>query len=72
MDPYAINEAACRGRQRRFLAEIGRLDLEFAVVTGRETIQWLSGALVRAPYEPVAVLRADGHVLLVLPERQLG
>jgi Xaa-Pro aminopeptidase len=72
MDPYAINEAACRGRQRKFLAEIGKLDLELAVVTGRETIQWLTGTLVRAPYEPVAVLRADGHVLLVLPERQLG
>ena len=51
---------------------IGELDLELAVLTGRETIQWLTGALVRAPYEPVAVLRADGHVLLVLPERQLG
>ncbi|MEX2093243.1 MAG: Xaa-Pro peptidase family protein [Pirellulales bacterium] len=72
MDPYAINEAACRGRQRKFLAEISQQDIELAVVTGRETIQWLTGALVRAPYEPVAVLRADGHCLLVLPERQIG
>ena len=64
MDPYAINEAGCRGRQRRLIAAIGELDLELAVLTGRETIEWLTGALVRAPYEPVAVLRADGHVLL--------
>ena len=72
MDPYAISEAGCRGRQGRLIAAIGELDLDWAVLTGRETIQWLTGALVRYPYEPVAVLRADGHVLLVLPERQLG
>jgi Xaa-Pro aminopeptidase len=51
---------------------IGELGLEVAVLSSRETIQWLTGALIRAPYEPVVVLRADGHCLLVLPERQLG
>ena len=72
MDPYAINEAGCRGRQQRLIAAIGELDLDWAVLTGRETIHWLTGALVRYPYEPVAILRADGHCMLVLPERQLG
>ena len=72
MDPYAVNEAACRGRQRKFLDAIGELELEFAVVSGRETIHWLTGAFVRAPYEPAAVLWADGRCWLVLPERQLG
>ncbi len=72
MDPYAINEAGCRGRQRRLIQAIGELDLELTVLTGRESIHWLTGAFIRYPYEPVAVLRADGHCLLVLPERQLG
>jgi Xaa-Pro aminopeptidase len=71
-DPYAVNESACRGRQRKLMQALDELDLELAVVTGRETIQWLTGALIRAPYEPVAVLQANGHTLLVLPERQLG
>ena len=47
-DPYAVNEAACRGRQRKLMQALGELDLELAVLTGRETIQWLTGALVRA------------------------
>jgi Xaa-Pro aminopeptidase len=72
MDPYAINESACRGRQKQFLNAIGEIDLEVAVVTSRETIQWLTGALIRAPYEPVAVFSAAGKSLLILPERQLG
>lgn len=71
-DAYAVNEAACRGRQRKLMQALAELDLELAVLTGRETIHWATGALIRAPYEPVAVLRADGHCLLVLPERQLG
>jgi Xaa-Pro dipeptidase len=72
MDPYAVDEPACRGRQRRLIDALAELGLELAVVTSRETIQWLTGALVRAPYEPVAVLRADGHLTLVVPERQLN
>lgn len=71
-DPYAVNVEACRGRQRRFIKALAELDIELAVLTGRETIQYLTGALVKSPYEPVAVLQANGHCLLVLPERQLG
>jgi Xaa-Pro dipeptidase len=72
MDPYAVNEAACRARQKKFFAEIAQLDLELAVLSSRETIQYFTGVLVRAPYEPVCVIQANGNVLLVLPERQLG
>jgi Xaa-Pro aminopeptidase len=72
MDVYAVDEPACRGRQQRLINALSELGLEIAVVTARETVQWLTGAWVRAPYEPVAVLRADGHLTLVLPERQLA
>jgi Xaa-Pro dipeptidase len=72
MDPYAVNETACRERQKKFLQAIGELDFGLAIVSSREAIQWLTGALIRAPYEPVAVLWADGSSLLVLPERQLA
>src|SRR6185436_9627932 len=38
----------------------------------RESVQWLTGAFVKAPFEPIAAMTADGHVTLVLPERQLA
>jgi Xaa-Pro aminopeptidase len=49
-----------------------QIGVELAVLTCRETIQWLTGALVRPPYEPAAVIQSDGKVTLVLPERQVG
>lgn len=71
-DPYAVDIDACRGRQRRLLEAIEPLKPEMALLTRRETIQWLTGAYVRAPFEPIAVLRADGHLTLVLPDRQVA
>jgi Xaa-Pro aminopeptidase len=70
-DPFAVNEAACRGRQARLLARMAELRVELAVLTSRESVQWLTGALVRAPFEPVLALSADGHATLIVPERQL-
>jgi Xaa-Pro aminopeptidase len=49
-----------------------QIRVELAVLTCRETIRWLTGALVRPPYEPAAAIQSDGKVTLVLPERQLG
>jgi Xaa-Pro dipeptidase len=71
VDPFAVNEAACRGRQRRLLVEMQALGVGLTVLSSREGVQWLTGAHVRPPFEPVAVLRNDGRVLLVVPERQL-
>jgi Xaa-Pro aminopeptidase len=70
MDPFAVDIAACRGRQRRLLEAIEPLGAELALLTRRETVQWLTGAYLRAPFEPVAVLKANGHVTLVIPDRQ--
>ena len=71
MDTFAVNEDACRGRQRRLLREMSRLGIELAVLSSRESVQWLTGALVRPPFEPLAALTADGAVTLVVPERQV-
>ncbi len=70
MDPFAVDIEACRGRQRRLLDAIEPLDADLAVLTRRESIQWLTGAYVRAPFEPIALLTPDGHVTLVLPVSQ--
>jgi Xaa-Pro dipeptidase len=70
-DPYAVDLAACRGRQRRLLAALEPLAVELAVLSRRETIQWLTGLYVRPPFEPLAAITPEGHVTLVIPEHQL-
>lgn len=72
MDPYAVDIAACRGRQRRLLEAVEPLGVDLTILSRRESVQWLTGAVVKAPFEPIAVIRPDGHVTLVLPERQTG
>ena len=71
MDPYAVDIDSCRGRQRRLLAAIEPLEADFALLTRRESVQWLTGVYVRPPFEPIAILRPDGHLTLVLPDRQI-
>lgn len=71
-DPFAVDIEACRGRQRRLLAAIEPLGVDITLLTRRESVQWLTGAYVRAPFEPIAALTGDGHVTLVLPEHQLA
>ena len=70
-DPYAVDIEACRARQHRLLQAIEALEADFALLGRRETIQWLTGLHVRYPFEPIAVLRADGHLTLVVPDRQV-
>ena len=72
MDPYAVDLEACRGRQRRLLEALEPLGVDLAVVARRESVQWLTGAYIRAPFEPIAAITPAGHVTLVLPERQSG
>ncbi len=70
MDPYAIDINACRGRQRRLLEAVEPLGVDLTVVSRRESVQWLTGVHVRAPFEPIAAIAADGSVTLVVPDRQ--
>jgi Xaa-Pro dipeptidase len=69
-DSYAVDIEACRGRQRRLSDAVEPLEVDLVVLTRRESVQWLTGAFVRAPFEPVVAMTATGEVLLVLPERQ--
>jgi Xaa-Pro aminopeptidase len=70
MDQYAVDIEACRGRQRRLLDAVEPLAVDLTVLTRRESVHWLTGARVEAPFESMAAITADGHVTLVLPERQ--
>jgi Xaa-Pro aminopeptidase len=66
-DPYEIDVLACRGRQRRLLAEMARLRLDLVIVQKTEHVQWLAGPRFGQHFEPVAALAADGHLTLVSP-----
>jgi Xaa-Pro aminopeptidase len=70
MDTFAIDVEACRGRQRRLLDAIEPLGVDLALLTRRETVQWLTGVYVRAPFEPAVLLTPDRHLALVVPDRQ--
>jgi Xaa-Pro dipeptidase len=72
MDPYSVDIDACRARQRRLLEAVEPLNVDLTILSRRESVQWLTGLHVRAPFEPIAALTSDGHVTLVLPDRQAG
>lgn len=72
MDPFAVDVEACRGRQRRLLEAVEPLGMDLTVLSRRESVQWLTGAHVRGPFESLAAVTGDGRVTLVVPERQLG
>jgi len=69
-DLFAVDVEACRGRQQRLLELIEPLETDLALLTRRESVQWLTGAHVRPPFEPIAAMTPEGHVTLVLPEQQ--
>jgi Xaa-Pro aminopeptidase len=70
MDNFTTDIPACRARQSRLLTEIDELDANAAIFSRPESIQWLTGALVRPPFLALVALTRNGHVTLVLPERQ--
>lgn len=71
-DPYAVDIEACRGRQRRLLAEMHSQSLDLVLLTRRDSVQWLTGAYVGPLFAPAAALTADGRVTLVLPSKRLS
>src|SRR5688500_8533382 len=69
-DAYDIDLAACRGRQKRVLAEMERLRLDLVIVQKVEHVQWLAGPRFGQHFEPAAALASDGHLMLVSPSTQ--
>jgi Xaa-Pro dipeptidase len=71
MDSYAPDIETCRGRQRRLLEAVELFNVDLAVLTRRESVQWLTGFRVPPPFESAAAMTLDGHVTLVMPDRLL-
>jgi Xaa-Pro dipeptidase len=69
MTTYDIDVPACRGRQKRVLAEMQRLNLDLVIVTLTEHVQWLAGPRFAWTFEPAAALSADGKLTLIAPNK---
>lgn len=67
--PLDLSIEGCRTRQRRLLDVLHERQLAAAIVVRPEHVQWLCGPRFRWYFEPAAVLFADGHCLLVAPNR---
>ena len=67
-DPYGIDVAACRGRQRRLLAVMEQLRLDLVIITQNQHVQYLVGPRYEWTFSPAVAIAADGHVILVAPQ----
>jgi len=70
MAAYSIDLPACRGRQRRLLAVMERLDLDLVIVARIEHVQWLAGPRFNWHFSPCAALARDGRLTLASPDKQ--
>ena len=69
-DPYKIDIKSCRARQGRLLVEMTRQGFDWVLLTRGESVQWLTGAHVPAPYVAIAAIHSSGKITLVVPSRK--
>jgi Xaa-Pro aminopeptidase len=66
-DPYGTDIAAVRGRQRRLLDVMRRKNLDLAILTQNQHVQYFVGPRFGWTFSPAAAIGADGRVVLVAP-----
>ena len=64
-----LDPAACRTRQVRLLATLAEQRLDLAVVVTPEHVEYLTGHRWDHRFAPLAAVSADGHCLLVCPDK---
>jgi Xaa-Pro dipeptidase len=67
-DLYCVDTAACCHRQHRLLEQLDPMQVDLAVLTRPESVQWLTGAYVAPPFEVAAAITSGGKVTLVVPQ----
>ena len=65
---FAVDIEACRSRQQRLLAEFSHLDIEYALLTNAESVQWLTGAYYGPAYACAAAMDQQGSVTVICPD----
>lgn len=71
MNPFDIDLAACRTRQRRLLDRMHQRGIDLVIVTQTEHVQYLAGPRFSWHFQPAAALAADGRLTLVAPKKQV-
>ena len=69
MTTCSLDHNACRVRQQRLLAIMEEKQIDLAIFTQRENIQWLSGQWFNWYFQPAVALHANGHLTLVAPTK---
>ncbi|MDX1963609.1 MAG: Xaa-Pro peptidase family protein [Pirellulales bacterium] len=64
-----ISPPHCRERQARLLQAMQEKRLDLVILTRIEHVQWLCGPRFNWHHEPAAAIFADGHTLLVAPNK---
>jgi Xaa-Pro dipeptidase len=63
--------AAAFQRQQRLLSAMQDQRLDLVVLTHRAHVQWLTACYFADTFSPMAALAADGHCVLVAPQRRM-
>lgn len=71
MDKPTLSIEMCRKRQQRLISAVEALNVDWVIASRFESIQWLTGWRSAPVYAPIAALKKDGHVILVMPETGL-
>ena len=66
-DPWKLDVEAVKERQQRLVDRMDQIGAEVTILRNSAHIQWLVGAHFRWLFEPVAAIRKDGHVTVVMP-----
>lgn len=69
MSNYDTDVDACRRRQQRLIEFMQQQQLDAAIVTQTEHVQWLAGPRYPWLMQAAAALRADGHLTLASPKK---
>lgn len=68
----SVSVPDCRQRQRRLLTVLRERQIDLAIVTLPEHIQWLAGPRLGSLFSGAAAIDADGHTTLCAPENWDG
>jgi len=64
-----LDPVRCRDRQSRLLARLADRDLDLVVIVSPEHVEYLTGHRWDHRFSPLAAIAADGHALLVCPDK---
>ncbi len=72
MTSPSLTPSGCRARQAELVAAMNEQQLEAAILTRGESINWLTGVYLGPLFDPTCLVDSDGNVTLALPNRKIN